>query len=492
VDKIRHDPNDMVALLRLTHLYAQVWIRAKQPDVIPRIMQCLRRALQLDDGTHAKQIGGLIQGLGRHFDEAQNAEALTELRELENQLNAKMLLRTPEEPEQAPVEKHKGRQPVPEPVYPKPDEDAEEVEIPEVAHDEIVAQRPRISASASVEAPKEPSSPELDADFHVETVKPDPQEKPSEKALAQRRREIQHKAALSAAEEISEIRTLFEEERVEDILKFYASCMEPREKRYIGEQLAARIEEWGIGPLMAIAALESDEQIFRQVMRWILKSNRTAVCDEIDLASYSPDLQRVGAVVLSELGIRAALPKLVAALDLPDPVVRSVAVHGLGRAGKAASQYIPALVKTVESDPHANVRRAAAKAIADTGMREAWEQLEEAANKTRFDSSVYLELEKMRKQYGAADKPQKESEAPTPGKAASSSFSKPKSSGMSPKAAKNLLGTIVVLVVVAFACWYLWKKLKPPDYYSIMLQEAQRIQQEEGQQETPPPPPLDE
>ena len=473
VAQVKDNPNDVPALLRLAHLYAQAWIKSGQDDIVQRIEQCLRRAVKIDDGAHTDPILKLTQGLSQRFAQKNMTATVTTLRDLENELNAradseKHAQATPEPPQPATAP---DEAPTPEPeATASEEEEAEDVgdalPIPEISPEELAPRGPESSTPQEVEEEEETSTPEMDVELHVETVAPAPDEKTEDVHTAKQRRDEQRRAALATAEEMSEVKHLFEEEMVEDILSLYAAAMEPREKRYIAEELAKRIEDWGVGPLLAIAALESDEQVFRRIMRLILQSDRAAVCDQIEIDSYSTDLQRVAVVVLSELSIRSALPKLKAALELPDPVVRSVAVHGLGRAGEAAKPFIPDLVAAAETDPHANVKRAAAKALSEMGIREAYEALEEAANKATFDSTIYLELEKMRKRYNTTGKAGKGKGA---GPAREASSDEPtKSQGLSPTAKKNLVKAVIYLIILAGACVFLWKQIAPyiipPDY----------------------------
>lgn len=476
VEQVKSQPNNQVPVLQLAHLYAQVWIKTQNAELVPRIMQCLQRAVSLEDGSHTAQMTQFMQGLGKQFAARQMAEQVTQLRQIYNQLNAKTQSAKTDTPAaksaQAPAE---AKQAVPQPAAesapaqvpsaagPRTGEetqDADDLPVPELSDAEIEARSS--SAQPEPEESTESSSPEMEVEVKVETVKPDSSEQAETEAeLLRKRREMDHRQALETAEGLSHVKELFEEEQVEEIVQFYAGCMEPREKRHVAEELVKRIEDWGIAPVLAIAAVESDQKVFRQIMRMVLQSNRTTVCQEIELTSYSPDLQRVAIVVLSELGIRAALPKLRAALEADDIIVRSVAVYGLGRAGQAAQKYLPDIVNTLESDPHINVRRAAAKALVEIGTQEALDAFEAAANRKKFEPAIYLELDKLRSRLH----PDKETGPSGHGPQSAAATEK---TGMSAKTKKNLLATVVVLALIGVLGFFVWKKLKPffvgPDY----------------------------
>jgi len=256
---------------------------------------------------------------------------------------------------------------------------------------------------------------------------------------------------MASAQALANLKNMFEQGRLDLILQTYAAMPGARVKQRIVEGLLERLDDWKIEPILAAAALENDEKVFRQILRLLLKGDKAKICHQIQLEKYSPDLQKVAVTVLGELGLRSTLPKLKEATQMRDPIVRCVALNGIARAGKAAEEHIPLLVETAKSDPNKGVRLAAVKAIHTMNLREAYEALEKETTKGNFDAKMFEVIDAMREKYGAA-----------PVRKTQSQIAKEKEQAKKAAETRKKLGILLVLLVgVAYAAYYFITHLKP-------------------------------
>jgi len=435
VSQIQAQPANEVPLLQLAHLYAQIWIRNRQPEIFPRIVGCLQRAISLETGHYAPQVRQILAAVGKQAANLGLQDALAQLRTLQGQLNAKTAPPPPPKIETALPPKPQAA-PSPRPIPPEPEPEPELEGEP--------------APSFLLEPEEEPEPEEerpaplsMDIVPEMETVE-DPDKK-EQKGPSER------ETAMANAQALANLKNMFEEGRLDLILQTYAALPGTRVKQRIVEGLLERLEQWKIEPILAAAALENDEKMFRQILRLLLKGDKARICQQIQLQSYSPDLQKVAVTVLGELGLRSSILKLKDALVMKDPIVRCVALNGIARAGKAAEEYIPLLVDAARSDPNKGVRLAAVKAIQTMNLREAYEALEKETPKGKFDAKMFEIIDAMREKYGAA-----------PVKKNPSQLAKEKEKAK--KAAqtrKKVMLVLVLLMCLALAGWYFVTYLKP-------------------------------
>jgi hypothetical protein len=433
VSQIQAQPANEVPLLQLAHLYAQIWIRNRQPEILPRIVGCLQRAISLETGQYAAQVRQILAAVGKQAANLGLQDALAQLRTLQNQLNAKTApppapkIETPPKPQAALSPRPKPREPEPEP-------ELEEEPVPSFLLEPEEEPQPKEERRAP---------PSMDMVPEMETVE-DPDKK-EQKGPSER------ETAMANAQALANLKSMFEEGRLDLILQTYAALPGTRVKQRIVEGLLERLEQWKIEPILAAAALENDEKMFRQILRLLLKGDKAKICQQIQLQSYSPDLQKVAVTVLGELGLRSALPKLKDALVMKDPIVRCVALNGIARAGKASEEYIPLLVDAARSDPNKGVRLAAVKAIQTMNLREAYEALEKETAKGSFDGKMFEIIDAMRGKYGAE-----------PVKKNPTQIAKEKEKAK--KAAETRRKLVILLVLLAsaaYAAYYFLTHLKP-------------------------------
>jgi hypothetical protein len=435
VSQIQAQPANEVPLLQLAHLYAQIWIRNRQPEIFPRIVGCLQRAISLETGHYAPQVRQILAAVGKQAANLGLQDALAQLRTLQGQLNAKTAPPPPPKIETALPPKPQAA-PSPRPIPPEPEPEPELEGEP--------------APSFLLEPEEEPEPEEerpaplsMDIVPEMETVE-DPDKK-EQKGPSER------ETAMANAQALANLKNMFEEGRLDLILQTYAALPGTRVKQRIVEGLLERLDQWKIEPILAAAALENDEKMFRQILRLLLKGDKARICQQIQLQSYSPDLQKVAVTVLGELGLRSSILKLKDALVMKDPIVRCVALNGIARAGKAAEEYIPLLVDAARSDPNKGVRLAAVKAIQTMNLREAYEALEKETPKGKFDAKMFEIIDAMREKYGAA-----------PVKKNPSQLAKEKEKAK--KAAqtrKKVMLVLVLLMCLALAGWYFVTYLKP-------------------------------
>jgi len=433
VSQIQAQPANEVPLLQLAHLYAQIWIRNRQPEILPRIVGCLQRAISLETGQYAAQVRQILAAVGKQAANLGLQDALAQLRTLQGQLNAKTAPPPAPKIEAALTPKPQAA-PSPKPKPPEPEPELEEEPVPSFLLEP--EEEPQ-----SEEERRAPSS--MDIVPEMETVE-DPDKK-EQKGPSER------ETAMANAQALANLKNMFEEGRLDLILQTYAALPGTRVKQRIVEGLLERLEQWKIEPILAAAALENDEKMFRQILRLLLKGDKAKICQQIQLQSYSPDLQKVAVTVLGELGLRSALPKLKDALVMKDPIVRCVALNGIARAGKASEEYIPLLVDAARSDPNKGVRLAAVKAIQTMNLREAYEALEKETTKGNFDAKMFEIIDAMRGRYGAA-----------PVKKNPTQIAKEKEKAK--KAAETRRKLVILLVLLAsaaYAAYYFLTHLKP-------------------------------
>ena len=435
VSQIQAQPANEVPLLQLAHLYAQIWIRNRQPEIFPRIVGCLQRAISLETGHYAPQVRQILAAVGKQAANLGLQDALAQLRTLQGQLNAKTAPPPPPKIETAlPPKPQAAPSPRPIPPEPEPEPELEGEPAPSFLLEPEEEPQPEEEHRAP---------PSMDIVPEMETVE-DPDKK-EQKGPSER------ETAMANAQALANLKNMFEEGRLDLILQTYAALPGTRVKQRIVEGLLERLDQWKIEPILAAAALENDEKMFRQILRLLLKGDKARICQQIQLQSYSPDLQKVAVTVLGELGLRSSILKLKDALVMKDPIVRCVALNGIARAGKAAEEYIPLLVDAARSDPNKGVRLAAVKAIQTMNLREAYEALEKETPKGKFDAKMFEIIDAMREKYGAA-----------PVKKNPSQLAKEKEKAK--KAAqtrKKVMLVLVLLMCLALAGWYFVTYLKP-------------------------------
>jgi hypothetical protein len=184
----------------------------------------------------------------------------------------------------------------------------------------------------------------------------------------------------------------------------YEEQVDSRVKRLVVDWLVKHVEMLGVTPLLSVGSIETDEEMFRYMMRELLKLDRSAVCKQIEVETCPRPLLQVAVVLLSELGLRSALPKLQKCVEVGDAVVRSVALHGIGRSGEAAEPLVPLLLRTVELDSDKNVRLAAAKALQAMNTRKVYEAFEQKAHEVSLDPAVAHVLEELRAKFDPTGK----------------------------------------------------------------------------------------
>jgi len=368
ISQVKAQPDSEIPLLQLAHLYAQIWLRTGQKDLIGNIVQCLKRASELENGQFVAQLRKLLVPITQRTHEQKLSSALADLEAIASDLDT----RFPQESvgEEEPVSKVQQS-----PVQIKI------VEEETLIESEIVGE----DIQASITTAEEYPAPELDREPEIT----------SEEIIEEQKRET----IANLAENQTKLTRLFEQENLGEIIALYAQLDDRQTKCQIIDGLAKRIESWKVEPLLAVAALESDSDVYRYFNRTILKCDRELLCEQINLPNYSPDLQKVGVTLLAELGVPLALKKLDQALDIKDPIVRSVALRGIGRHGKRADPYIEKLVGIAATDRIEGVCQAAAKALHDMDNKDAYEALESRGRQEKLPMVVYTELDEMRKKY---------------------------------------------------------------------------------------------
>lgn len=417
--QVKANPKDEKSWLQLAQLYGKSWMKSGRPEAFANVEKCLNKAADLETGKFAGQFQQLLNGLGKAAKQQQNEEMVQKLLGVGRKVqeNIKKAKAAADEPPPAPQAKTD--------TPPSPPQEQDEFPVPEIpqAPPEVAPEVPDISDiqgmppvqdSGEVEVPAEdliatpPSAPP-----QVDITGLGEEEVSEEETWADPLGGVDAEAdsamesALDTDEErafFEEIDRAFDEADVENLIRLYMDAPAGAVRIRIVEGLVKRLEDWGVEPVLAVAAVENEEHMFRQIVRLLLRADRAQICQDIELDQYSPDLQKIAVAILGELGLRSALMKLEQALELPDPTVRSIALSGISRAGKAAHKYIPTLVKIAHADPNNNVRFSAAKAIQAMNMEEAYEALEKATNDFNFDARIYEVLEQMREQFGVLEK----------------------------------------------------------------------------------------
>jgi len=389
--QLRDEPNNQVLHLQLAHLYAQIWIATRQVDAANRALKCLERAIDLESGRYTRQIHQLFNGINAKAKEYAQPNVLVKVSQLNDALKVRLTARPP-----APSPRESlSTPPRPEPTPAATQEDIPAPEIP------LTERRPGVRDFFSPSGPDDVPEPQIE--MNVTTVEEELSPSEAKRQGLERQRQTERELAAAGAESIGKITQLFDAGEITPILQFYAREPEARVRRRIVEKLIERIPHWRVDPVLAAAALEGDEQVFRLTMRLLLKGDRSMICRQIDLDNYSTDLKRVAVTVLSELGVRSALPKLEKALESGDAVVRSVAAHGVGKMGPNAAPLVGKLIEVVRGDTNATVRLSAARAIQATNLRSAYEALEQLSGTARLDSQIYGMLEELREKYGTKE-----------------------------------------------------------------------------------------
>jgi hypothetical protein len=269
---------------------------------------------------------------------------------------------------------------------------------------------------------------------------------------------LRRQSALNPAQATAAFKSLFAQSDIPGILSLYEAQVDSRVKRLAIDWLVKHVEMLGVTPLLSVGLIETDEEMFRYMMREILKLDRGKVCKLIEVETCPPPLLQVAVYILSELGLRSALPKLQKCVEGGDAVVRSVALHGIGRSGEAAEPLIPLLLKTAEQDPDKSVRVKAAEALQLMNSRKAYEAFEQKAHEVSFEPAVTHMIEEMRAKFDPTGENRARLGGPriaskTPEKGTSKAAGK--GGADQGKAAKL---AIVVLIILA-AGYFLYKQL---------------------------------
>jgi hypothetical protein len=422
MQQVKAHPDSPVPLLQLAQGYAQIWAKNSSADLFERVARCVERAIDMDGVTYASQIRQLLDFVMRQARSQGLQDAGKAIQSLAERLQAKQLGATASGAASAPVP---APPPAPAPAAPK----APQVPKPAPAATPSPAGPGGLGPSPFAprpDAPPAPHGPQASAAvaskfqgvgplqasaatgataFAETMISHEGEGGATDEEVLQQgedseeaRREAQS-LAIANTQMIRQIDDMLAEDQVNEVLELYSGIEDRRLKRHIIDRFAEKIRDYEVGPLLAIGAMEGNEQIFRHMMRTLLRTDRALVCQQIDLEQLSPDLRRVGVVVLSELGLRSALPKLKRGLEVDDPLVRCVALHGIARAGEAALDYISVLVDTARGDPDPNVRLTAAKAMKSMDLEEAYDALETTAVEAKLDPVVLNVLQEMRIKY---------------------------------------------------------------------------------------------
>jgi hypothetical protein len=353
-----------------------------------------------------------------------------------------------------PVAPSDSRPVTPQPEAPKPaaGRSEERVSVLEPAIEdlvpagEIVSDTPPASPQRENAEGEEPSEP----DVVIEAPHPSAEVSP-----------LRRKSAFNPAQATAAFKSLFAQSDVSGILSLYEAQVDSRVKRQAVDWLVKHVEELGITPLLSIGSIETDEEMFRYMMREILKLDRGKVCKLIEVETCPRPLLQVAVMILSELGLRSALPKLQKCVEGGDAVVRSVALHGIGRSGEAAEPLVPFLLKVTEQDADKNVRVAAAKALQAMNSLKAYESFEQKAHEVSFDPAITHVLEELRAKFDPTGEnrarlggPPAASKTPEKG----SSKASGKGSADQGKAAKLAVAVLVILAAIYFLYQQLLKK----------------------------------
>ncbi|HUT23132.1 MAG TPA: HEAT repeat domain-containing protein [Sumerlaeia bacterium] len=433
--RLQDEPKNEVLHLQLAHLYAQIWIATRQVDAANRALKCLERAVDLESGQYTRQIHQLFNGINGKAKEYAQPNVLVKVSQLNDALKVKLTARPPAP---SPPELF-STPPRPEPTPAAAQEDIPAPEIP------LTELRPGVRDSSSSSDPDDVPEPRIE--MEVTTIEEEISPAEARKEALERQRQTEQELAVASAESIARIAQLFDAGEIVPILQFYAREPEARVRRRVAEKLIERIPHWRVDPVLAAAALEGEEQVFRLIMRLLLKGDRSMICQQIDLDSYSTDLKRVAVTILSELGVRSALPKLEKALESGDAVVRSVAAHGIGKMGPGAAPLVGKLIEILRSDANSTVRLSAARAIQATNLRSAYEALEQLSGTARLDGPVYGLLEELREKYGAKERAD-----------AGKSKKKKGKKGLGARKKQKLTKGVLVLLVLVVLGYLLYNK----------------------------------
>lgn len=201
---------------------------------------------------------------------------------------------------------------------------------------------------------------------------------------------------------MSEIDRWFAAGSLEQILAAYPE-LRAAAKHHVVEELIKRVDSWRIEPILAVAAMETDEKILKTIMRLVYKINYNNLCLMINIDHYSPDLQKVAVTWLAEMNDSAAIPQLAMASWCGDETVRNIAVIALGRLGHMSASQIPLLARVAREDQSSTVRHSAGRALEHMNNRQAWEALEVEATRGSLDERISAILKAMRTKFQAMD-----------------------------------------------------------------------------------------
>ncbi len=451
VEQVKAEPNNEVPLLQLAHVYAQVWMRTGQKELIGHVVQCLKRAASLEKGQLVVQLRKLLIPITAKAREQKLSSAVGELESIAKDLDT----RFPQEAESVMASESAPSSPESS-VSPTPTSTAPSTE-PETQTAEPTDSGPAISPDLDITTVEEEAIDPMagvgeDINASIETAPeeapaPEPEEprQTSEEIIEEQKQEN----LIGQAKNKTRVLELFKQENLGEIIALYSQLDDRQTKCLVIDGLAKRLDTWKIEPLLAVAALESDSNVYRYFIRAVLKGDREMVGEQINLSSYSPDLQKVGVALLADLGGNTALKKLAGALEIDDPIVRSVALRGIGRHGKRASSYIPKLVEIAATDEIEGICEAAAKALNEMNNKSAYLELEKRGRKKKLPNIVYAELDLMRVKY---DDDNEDVEAKDTGGE--------EKKEVSPEAQKQKMQGIALAVIVAIGAAYYFLVLK--------------------------------
>jgi hypothetical protein len=414
VREARERPDSAAAFVELSRAYAELWTHTSARETFARVERGLERSIDLDGVVYAGQIREILDYVADHArSQSLVADAAKRVRALEKRLQSRIA---------AAAQKASLTVPTPEP------------EVPPAAHEPLPpppwASALGPSPFAAAPAPLPPAEPQPalrtlphapgsqsggpvagpalagPASFAAASLMQEDEMGRTDEDFAPQAWESGkngadevHPSAVADPELIRQIDGLFVQKQIDAVLQLYARLADPRLKRYVIGQFAEKISDYRVAPLLAIGAMESDKRVFRHMISLLLSGDRARICQQIDLAQLAPELRQMGVVVLCQMKSRAALPKLQKALAFDDPVVRCVALRGIGSAGAAAEALVPLLVTVARADPDPRVREDAAKAIAATGLVQAYDALQAVALEAHLDQPVLKVLETMRAKF---------------------------------------------------------------------------------------------
>jgi hypothetical protein len=372
---IDQQPDNEVPILKLASEYAQIWAKTHDPEFLMRVLFCLEKAIAVSSGRFESQTRKIIDGVRKRAENLGMMQVLERLRVIEEKLAARLAVIAAEE-EASGMNEAAG---------PALDMAADAEVTIETADANAEAAVEEASSGEAIPEPTGGVPAEWDEASGVDSA--DEEEAPDTEQVAQN---------IEVAEKL---KSMVDEGHFTEVIHAYTGLNDAAVKRSVVDKIINTIPEYGIEPILALASVEDDKQVFRYLMRTLLRADRATILEDIDLASYSDDLQNVGIVVLSRLGLRGAVDKLKQALFMENILVRSVAVHGLATTGTPSEETLHLLAETAEKDPHTKVRVAAAKALQTADSPDSFYAFYRHSLDATYDSAVDDVLEAMAKKF---------------------------------------------------------------------------------------------